>query len=149
MCALVVRGNAPVLARRLRTGDQTGIREGINGAPDPCRAQGDYSANYAKISIENPSCIGFTVWGLSDGAWYDFVPPFMPPNDPLIFDADLQPKPAVHGILEALSARRSGASSEAEFSARLPPALILSHLHILSGQHIIIAIRDRIHDHLR
>ena len=75
---------------------------------DPYGAQGDYTIAYAKACIENPSCIGFTVWGLSDAAtWFDFVPPFrwMPPNDPLLFDTELRPKPAYTGIIAALNSR--------------------------------------------
>ena len=75
---------------------------------DPYGAQGTYTAAYARACIENPSCIGFTVWGLSDAAtWFDFVPPFrwMPPNDPLLFDTELRPKPAYTGIIAALNSR--------------------------------------------
>ena len=73
--------------------------------PDPYQAQGDYTTAYASACIDNPSCIGFTVWGLSDAStWFDFVPPFkwIQPNDPLLFDANLNPKPAVGGIVAAL-----------------------------------------------
>lgn len=80
----------------------------FENADDPYQAQGDYTAAYAAACIENPRCIGFTVWGLSDGAtWFDWVPPFssMLPNDPLIFDKDLHPKPAVTGIVNALNTR--------------------------------------------
>ncbi|MCH2664670.1 endo-1,4-beta-xylanase, partial [bacterium] len=78
----------------------------FEGAGDPYQAQGDYTTAYARACIENPDCIGFTVWGMSDAVtWYDWVPPFswMPPNDPLIFDTELRPKPAVRGIIEALN----------------------------------------------
>lgn len=76
--------------------------------PDPYQAQGDYMAEYARICIENPACIGFTVWGLSDAStWFDWVPPFnkMVPNDPLLFDMNLRPKPAYAQIREALRNR--------------------------------------------
>ena len=78
----------------------------FEGADDPYQAQGAYTTAYARACIENPDCIGFTVWGMSDAlTWYDWVPPFswMPPNDPLIFDTELRPKPAVRGIIEALN----------------------------------------------
>ena len=76
---------------------------------DPYQAQGDYTTSYAAACIENPSCIGFTVWGLSDAAtWFDHVPPFMwmLPNDPLLFDTELRPKPGYNGILQALTHRQ-------------------------------------------
>jgi len=76
---------------------------------DPYQAQGEYTAAYVAACIENPACIGFTVWGLSDAStWFDFVPPFtwMRPNDPLLFDTELRPKPAYDGIRKALTARR-------------------------------------------
>ncbi len=76
--------------------------------PDPYRAQGEYMAEYARICIENPACIGFTLWGLSDaGTWFDYVPPFsgMPPNDPLLFDTALRPKPAYSPMSKALERR--------------------------------------------
>ena len=76
---------------------------------DPYQAQGDYTTAYAAVCIENPSCVGFTVWGLSDATtWFDSVPPFrwMLPNDPLLFDTELRPKPAYHGIKTALKRRQ-------------------------------------------
>jgi endo-1,4-beta-xylanase len=76
---------------------------------DPYQAQGEYTAAYAAACIVNPACIGFTAWGLSDAStWFDFVPPFtwMRPNDPLLFDTELRPKPAYDGIRKALSIRR-------------------------------------------
>lgn len=82
-------------------------------AEDPYRAQGEYTAAYAGACIETPACIGFTAWGLSDaGTWFDFVPPFrwMPPNDPLLFDTELRPKPAVWKVVSALSKRQKAPS---------------------------------------
>ena len=75
---------------------------------DPYQAQGDYMAEYARICIESPACIGFTLWGLSDAStWFDWVPPFsrMLPNDPLLFDVNSRPKPAYAQIREALKNR--------------------------------------------
>jgi endo-1,4-beta-xylanase len=77
-------------------------------ADDPYQAQADYMAEYVRICIENPSCIGFTFWGLSDKhTWFDYVPPFkwMLPNDPALFDHNSKPKPAYYAIQEALKAR--------------------------------------------
>ncbi len=81
----------------------------FDAAEDPYQAQADYITEYARICIENPNCIGFTFWGLSDaGTWFDYVPPFssMLPNDPLLFDINLHAKPARAGIIEALESRR-------------------------------------------
>ncbi len=81
----------------------------FDAAEDPYQAQADYMTEYARICIENPSCTGFTFWGLSDArTWFDFVPPFkwMPPNDPLLFDLNSHPKPAYFRILELLESRK-------------------------------------------
>jgi endo-1,4-beta-xylanase len=81
----------------------------FDAAADPYQAQADYMTEYARICIENPSCTGFTFWGLSDAStWFDFVPPFkwMPPNDPLLFDLNSHPKPAYFRILELLESRK-------------------------------------------
>jgi len=75
---------------------------------NPYQAQGDFLASYAKICIDHPAGIGFTVWGLSDAStWFDFVPPFsrMLPNDPLMLDAELRPKPGYWGLAGALKIR--------------------------------------------
>jgi len=87
----------------------------FEGSDDPYQAQGDYTADYASACIENPACIGFTVWGLSDrSTWFDFVPPFMwmRPNDPLLFDTEGRPKPAVSGIVTSFAQRSRGAEEQ-------------------------------------
>ena len=64
--------------------------------------------DYARVCIEHPSCIGFTFGGLTDAAsWYDYFVPFrwMTPNEPLLFDAELRPKPGYFGMLDALASR--------------------------------------------
>ena len=72
---------------------------------DPYQAQGDQFKGVVKICLEDPSCKGVTLWGLTDGAnWMDAIPPFSwkSPNAPNIFDENLHPKPAYVGIWEAL-----------------------------------------------
>lgn len=81
----------------------------FDAADDPYQAQSDYISEYAQICIENPSCRGFTFWGLTDRVtWFDYVPPFkwMPPNDPLLFDVNSRPKPAYIRIHQFLAGRQ-------------------------------------------
>lgn len=73
--------------------------------PDPYAAQGRYFRDLAAACAKQPACRGITVWGISDRfTWLDEFPPFqwMKPNDPLLFDHELRPKPAYQGIAEAL-----------------------------------------------
>jgi endo-1,4-beta-xylanase len=66
-------------------------------APDPYQAQGEYYAALLKACLRNPMCRGITFWGFSDNdCWYDEVSPlvFPKPNEPFLFDANMNPKPA-------------------------------------------------------
>jgi endo-1,4-beta-xylanase len=72
---------------------------------DPYQAQGDQYYEIVKACLEDPSCNGVTMWGLSDDInWMDKVPPFQwkSPNAPNILDEDLNIKPAFTGIWKAL-----------------------------------------------
>lgn len=75
--------------------------------PDPYAAQGRYYRDLAAACLQQPACRGITVWGIGDRfTWIGEEPPFrwLKPNDPLLFDDDLRPKPAYRGLIDALRA---------------------------------------------
>lgn len=74
-------------------------------ANDPYRAQGDQYYKITKTCLEEPSCMGLTIWGITDREnWMDQIPPFKwkSPNAPYILDENLNKKPAYWGIHKAL-----------------------------------------------
>jgi endo-1,4-beta-xylanase len=64
--------------------------------PDPYQAQGEFYARLLGLCLQNPNCRGLTFWGFSDNdAWHDDEPLTFPkPNEPYLFDAQMNPKPA-------------------------------------------------------
>ena len=71
----------------------------FGGAPDPYRAQGRFYAEMLSICLETPGCRGLTFWGFADNAcWMDALPLFAKPNEPYLFDRDMNPKPAVNEL---------------------------------------------------
>jgi endo-1,4-beta-xylanase len=74
---------------------------------DPYQAQGDFFREFTRICLENPAVEGITVWGITDPGWYNGLGVFSwhRPNDPLLFDPRLNPKPSYFGMLEALMER--------------------------------------------
>jgi endo-1,4-beta-xylanase len=88
----------------------------FSDAPDPAAAQGRFFREIAAACLEEPSCRGITVWGISDRhSWLDTFPPFdaSRPNAPLLFDHDMQRKPAYQGFADALAQGRAGRSTAA------------------------------------
>jgi endo-1,4-beta-xylanase len=76
------------------------------GAEDPLGAQAEAYYQIASLCAEVPAFQGVTLWGIHDGAtWLDHIPPFsrMAPNQPLLFTAELEPKPAYYAFLAGLS----------------------------------------------
>lgn len=74
----------------------------FDAADDPYEAQGKYYARLIKACMENPACKGVTFWGFSDGwCWIDALP-FPKPNEPYLFDSELNPKPAFFEIYSLL-----------------------------------------------
>jgi endo-1,4-beta-xylanase len=71
---------------------------------DPYQAQGDFYREFTRICLDNPAVQGITVWGINDPGWYNNLGVFNwhRPNDPLLFDSKLNPKPSYFGMLEAL-----------------------------------------------
>jgi endo-1,4-beta-xylanase len=73
---------------------------------DPYQAQGDQYYKIARVCLEEPSCQGLTIWGITDAEnWMDQIPPFKwkSPNAPYILDENLVKKPAYWGIHRALA----------------------------------------------
>jgi endo-1,4-beta-xylanase len=74
-------------------------------AADPYQAQGDYLGEMIQVARTHAACRGVTFWGLSDrGNWYDAQAPFkhLQPNDPLLWDEAMRPKPVHAAVTRAL-----------------------------------------------
>ena len=71
---------------------------------DPYQAQGNFFRKFTSICLDNPAVEGITVWGINDPGWYESLGVFSwhKPNDPLLFDTQLNPKPSYFGMLDAL-----------------------------------------------
>jgi len=71
---------------------------------DPYQAQGDFYRKFTSICLENPAVEGITVWGINDPGWYNSLGVFNwhKPNNAMLFDNQLNPKPSYFGMLEAL-----------------------------------------------
>ena len=73
---------------------------------DPLRAQGIAYGRVFAACLAVPGCSGITVWGVDDGdTWLDSfaLTSSNAPNRPLLFNEDLEPKPAyyvVRGLLD-------------------------------------------------
>jgi endo-1,4-beta-xylanase len=76
----------------------------FSGAHDPYEAQGEYYARILQTCLDIPLCRGLTFWGFSDNrSWEDSMSIFFPrPNEPYLFDADMNPKPAYYHVYKAL-----------------------------------------------
>lgn len=71
---------------------------------DPYQAQGDFYEEFVSACLENPAVQGITLWGIADNEdWYDNMGIFKlhQPNESLLFDKELKPKPAYFGVLNA------------------------------------------------
>jgi endo-1,4-beta-xylanase len=72
---------------------------------DPYRAQGDFFKEFTGVCLDIPAVEGITVWGIVDyPGFYDSLSVFQwhRPNNPLLFDTQLNPKPSYFGMLKAL-----------------------------------------------
>jgi len=84
-------------------------------AKDPYQAQGDQYYEITRVCLEEPTCQGLTIWGITDREnWMDQIPPFSwkSPNAPYILDEDLNKKPAYWGIHQALVEHYQNRKSE-------------------------------------
>ncbi|MFM7737482.1 MAG: endo-1,4-beta-xylanase [Alphaproteobacteria bacterium] len=76
--------------------------------PDPLARQAAFFGDVVAACMAVPACTGVTTWGIQDGdSWLDHAPPFdlAAPNDPLLFDRDLLPKPAYAAVRDAIATR--------------------------------------------
>lgn len=68
---------------------------------DPLDAQATRAAHVVRLCLQTPHCDQITFWGLDDGdTWLDGH--LRPGTRPLLFDADLQPKPMFFAVRRAL-----------------------------------------------
>jgi endo-1,4-beta-xylanase len=75
---------------------------------EPFARQAEAYGEVTAACVAVPACQGITTWGIDDaGTWLDFFPPFhiIAPHHPLLFDADLQPKPAYFAVRDTIAAR--------------------------------------------
>ena len=72
---------------------------------DPYQAQGDFYREFTRVCLEIPAVEGITVWGISDPGWYNSLGVFNwhKPNNSVLLDSLLNPKPSYFGMLEALT----------------------------------------------
>jgi len=83
--------------------------------PDPYLAQGRYYRDVLEACIKIPGFTGITYWGYSDrNSFYDEQDwLFFKPNEPMLLDAQLNPKPAyrlIEEFLDSISNERVGVS---------------------------------------
>lgn len=72
---------------------------------DIYEAQGKYFGEVLEACLRVDNFTGITCWGVSDkNTWYNSLPPYqwMKPNDPLLFDVNLNKKPAYYHIYDVL-----------------------------------------------
>lgn len=73
--------------------------------PDPLAAQAQAYADVFNACLAVPLCSGITAWGVDDAhTWLDsfVITAGNAPNRPLLFDGQLQAKPAYHAVVDAL-----------------------------------------------
>ncbi|MXW62207.1 MAG: hypothetical protein F4Y27_10490 [Acidimicrobiaceae bacterium] len=76
---------------------------------DPLGAQADSYNMLAEVFAAVPAVRGVMFWGAADShTWLDSFPPFdaASPNQPLLFDRDLKPKPAYYAFMAGLASRQ-------------------------------------------
>lgn len=76
--------------------------------PDPLARQAEFYRDVVAACMAVTACQAVTLWGIHDGnSWLDRAPPWdaQAPNRPLLFDADLMPKPAYYAVRDALASR--------------------------------------------
>ena len=73
--------------------------------PEAYQRQAEAYGNIMAAALRQPACKGFQVWGVSDrNSWLDHVmEPKGTSKAPLLFDRDLEPKPAYRALQEALT----------------------------------------------
>lgn len=79
------------------------------GEADPLSAQAEAYNMLAEVFASVPAVRGVMLWGVGDNvSWLDHFPPFDAgaPNQPLLLDHDLEPKPAYYAFMHGLAARQ-------------------------------------------
>jgi endo-1,4-beta-xylanase len=77
----------------------------FDGAEDPYEAQADFYGQLLKACLESSHCTGLTFWGYTDAhSWMDSpgFTFFAKPNEPYLFDAEMNPKPVLKALAEVL-----------------------------------------------
>lgn len=80
----------------------------LAGASDPLAAQAEVYRRVVRACATASNCSAVTTWNVHDGrTWLDFVWPtsILAPNEPLLLDASLRPKPAYFATRDALLER--------------------------------------------
>lgn len=101
-----------VLPRRTRGADtETSERDGANPytdglPPEVAEAQADYYGRLLKVVLNHPGVVTrVTFWGTHDGSsWLNHWPIAGRTNHPLLWDRNLEPKPALRAIQAVLTA---------------------------------------------
>jgi endo-1,4-beta-xylanase len=77
----------------------------VDPGPDQLALQAERMSQAVEACLKVPNCNGVTVWGLDDGqSWLNWL---LGPNlAPVLFDADLGPKPSYYSVRAALQAGR-------------------------------------------
>jgi len=100
-----------VLPRRTRGADVAAREKGgldpYRGGlpPEVAEAQARFYDRIFRAVLKHPGVVQrVTFWGIHDGtSWLNGWPVFRRTNHPLLWDRDLQPKPALRAVLEALA----------------------------------------------
>ncbi len=81
-----------------------------NGGPDALQKQKEIFYTVLHTCLQDSNCTGFTTWGTGDNMRYmrslEVPPDQYRAEKPLLFDDNLNPKPAFAGILQALKEGR-------------------------------------------
>lgn len=102
-----------LVERTLRRLGQLGLRVALTeldapvppDAPNRLAVQAERLAGMVRACLAVPECDALTFWGLHDGvSWLDWL--LGPGRSPLLFDAELRPKPAYDAVRAALAAGR-------------------------------------------
>jgi endo-1,4-beta-xylanase len=80
------------------------ITQGQGDIEERLQWQADYYADVAAVCIEAPNCTALVTWGFTDRyTWLHFFR--HPTEQPLLFDAEYEPKPSYYRLFDAFAAR--------------------------------------------
>lgn len=81
------------------------LRADLDDGADLYQAQAEVYEILTAACLAEPRCTGLSTWGIDDGhTWLDTTSPYdaMAPNEPLLLDAEFQPKPAHEAVRATL-----------------------------------------------